>query len=174
MLLLKHCVHPAHNSIYAPWGITSANPTYQGVGHHLFKMHPRDRITSTWKVWIMKLSSCQAGVFLFSRGHLDNVWRDVTVTTGRWYYWQVGRGQGCCETSYKAQDRSHKMSVMLRWNSAITNEIWYFVCCCSPDIQPLITVSKCEQGGNIMHNHTFETAPQTLTFWFSLFSTFGD
>lgn len=118
----------------------------EGVGHHLFKMHPRDKITSTWKVWIMKLGSCQAGVFLFSRGHLDNVWRDVTVTTGRWYYWQVGRGQGCCETSYKAQDRSHKMSVILRWNSAITSEIWYFVCCCSPDIQPLITLSNVNKG----------------------------
>ena len=25
-----------------------------------------------------------------------------------------------------------------------------------------------------MHNRTFETAPQTLTYWFFLFSTFGD
>lgn len=118
----------------------------QGVGRHLFKMHPHDGMTSTWKVWTMKLSSCPAGVFLFSRGHLDNVWRDVTVTTGRWYYRQVGRGPGCCETSYEAQDRSQKTSAMLRWNSAITNETRYFVCCCIPDIQPLISVWNVNKG----------------------------
>ena len=173
MLLPKHWVHPSDNSIHTPRGITPAN-YLQRVGHNSFKMHPHDRMTSTWKAWIMKLSSCPAGAFLFSTGHLDNVWRDVTVTTGRWYYWQVGRGQGCCETSYEAQDRSHKMSATLRWNFAITDETWYFVCCCIPDIQPLINVCNANKGGNTMHNRTFETAPKTLTSWFFLFSTFGD
>lgn len=113
-------------------------------------------------------AAVQQGRFLFSTGHLDNVWRDVTVTTGRWYYWQVGRGQGCCETSYKAQDRNHKMSAALRWNFAITDETWYFVCCC---IQTYSRWSMYEMWtrGNTMHNRTFETALETLTSWFFCF-----
>ena len=153
MLLLKHGVHPPHDSIHTPRGITSANATYRGsvvtcsrcIPMTGWLVHEKCEPWNSAAVhWVD--SGVQIRVFLLSRGHLDNVRRDVTVTTGRWYYPQVGRGQGCCETSYKAQHRSHKMSAMLRWSSAITNETRYFVCCCIPDTLLLINVWNVNKG----------------------------
>lgn len=74
-------------------------------------------------VWCLCLQprQSQPGGSFVPQGTPDNTWRHFWLSRQVGYYWHLlGKSQGCCSTSYKAQDNPQQKMIQLNMSMVLT------------------------------------------------------